>query len=65
VLPALAFRAAREHGHFGDTAMIDLLLKSGARTGARAKEGLTALDLTRKYKHTHLSASLEKPIAAR
>jgi ankyrin repeat protein len=50
---------------FGDTAMIDLLLKSGPRAGARTKEGLTALDLARKYKHTHLSASLEGPRAAR
>jgi ankyrin repeat protein len=50
---------------FGDTAMIDLLLKSGARAGARTKEGLTALDLARKYKHTHLLASFERPIAAR
>jgi ankyrin repeat protein len=44
---------------FGDSAMIDLLLKSGARADVRTKEGLTALDLARKYKHTHLIASLE------
>lgn len=44
---------------FGDSAMIDLLLHSGARTDARTKEGLTALDLARKYKHTHLLPSLE------
>jgi len=50
---------------FGDSAMIDLLLKSGASVGARSKEGLTALDLARKYKHTHLLASLEQPRAAR
>ena len=43
---------------FGDSATIDLLLKSGARADARTKEGLTALDLARKYKHTHLLASL-------
>ncbi len=43
---------------FGDSAMIDLLLKSGARADARTKEGLTALELARKYKHTHLMASL-------
>jgi ankyrin repeat protein len=46
---------------FGDSAMIDLLLKSGARPDARTKEGLTAADLARKYQHTHLSASLAKP----
>ena len=50
---------------FGDSAMIDLLLKSGARADARTKEGLTALDLARKYKHAHLLASLEQPRAAR
>lgn len=44
---------------FGDSAMIDLLLKSGAHADIRTKDGLTALDLARKYKHTHLIASLE------
>lgn len=44
---------------FGNAAMVDLLLKSGARSTARTKEGLTALDLARKYNHTHLLASLE------
>jgi ankyrin repeat protein len=43
---------------FGDSAMVDLLLKSGARADVRTKDGLTALDLARKYKHTHLTASL-------
>ena len=50
---------------FGDSAMVDLLLRSGAQPGTRNKEGLTALDLARKYKHTHLLASLEGPRAAR
>ena len=45
---------------FGDSAMIDLLLKSGARAGAKTKEGLTALDLAKKYNHTHLLESLRK-----
>jgi ankyrin repeat protein len=35
---------------FGDSAMADLLTRSGARTDARTKEGLTAADLTRRYK---------------
>jgi ankyrin repeat protein len=43
---------------FGDSAMLDLLLKSGAQRDARTPEGLTALDLARKYIHTHLLASL-------
>ncbi len=50
---------------FGDSAMIDLLLKSGARATARTKDGKTALDLARAYKHTHLLASLEGERAAR
>jgi ankyrin repeat protein len=50
---------------FGDSAMIDVLLQSGARTSARTKEGLTALDLAHKYNHTHLLASLEGPQASR
>jgi ankyrin repeat protein len=44
---------------FGSSAMIDLLKASGARADARTKEGLTALDLARKYKHTHLLPSLD------
>jgi hypothetical protein len=43
---------------FGDAAMINLLLKSGARADAVTKEGLTALELARKYGHTHLIARL-------
>jgi ankyrin repeat protein len=48
---------------FGDSAMIDLLLRSGARADVRSKDGLTALDLARNYKHTHLLASLEAAAA--
>jgi ankyrin repeat protein len=44
---------------FGDSAMIDLLLKSGANRAARTPEGLTALDLARKYNHAHLFPSLK------
>jgi len=50
---------------FGEAAMVDLLLKSGARRSARTKEGLTALELARKYNHTHLLASLAEPRASR
>jgi ankyrin repeat protein len=45
---------------FGDSAMIDLLLKSGAQKEAVTKEGFTALELARKYQHPHLLASLTK-----
>lgn len=46
---------------FGDPEMVDLLLKSGAHMSARTREGLTALDLARQYKHTHLVSSLDRP----
>ena len=49
---------------FGDSSMIDLLLKSGARSGVTTKDGQTALDLARKYKHSQLIASLETAVAA-
>ena len=43
---------------FGDTSMIELLIKHGANLGARTKQGLTAADLARKYGHTELLKSL-------
>jgi ankyrin repeat protein len=43
---------------FGDSAMIELLLKAGASPRARTKGGLTALDLARKYNHSHLIPAL-------
>ena len=45
---------------FGDAAMIELLLKSGAKTDARNKDGLTPLELARKYGHTTLIPPLQK-----
>ncbi|MGH9237933.1 MAG: ankyrin repeat domain-containing protein [Vicinamibacterales bacterium] len=45
---------------FGDPAMIELLLKSGARADARNKDGLTALDLARKYGHTEVIGALSR-----
>jgi len=50
---------------FGDSGMTDLLIKSGGQAGARTKEGKTALDLARMYKHEHLLPSLEGPRGAR
>ena len=44
---------------FGDSAMIALLVKSGAKREARTKEGLTAVELARKYEHVHMVKSLE------
>ncbi len=45
---------------FGDPAMIELLLKSGARADARTRDGLTALDLARKYGHTEVIPALAR-----
>jgi ankyrin repeat protein len=45
---------------FGSPAMIDMLLKAGARTDMKTKEGKTALELARQYHHTHLIPSLER-----
>jgi ankyrin repeat protein len=39
--------------------MIELLLRAGARTDARNKDGLTPLELARKYGHTNLIPALE------
>jgi N-acyl-D-amino-acid deacylase len=36
---------------FGDTAMVELLVASGADRSAKSKDGLTALDLARKFGH--------------
>ena len=49
---------------FGDTAMIELLLKSGAKPDVRNKDGLTALELARKYGHSTLIPVLEKASAS-
>jgi ankyrin repeat protein len=44
---------------FGDEKMIRLLRASGANSTAKTPQGLTAVDLARKYQHTHLLAALE------
>jgi ankyrin repeat protein len=45
---------------FGDSSLVDLLIKSGANTKARSKDRLTALDLAHKYGQTNLIKSLER-----
>jgi ankyrin repeat protein len=45
---------------FGDPSMIELLLKSGAKADARNKDGLTALDLARKYGHAEVIPALTR-----
>ena len=44
---------------YGNSAMIDLLLKNGAKLDARTPDGLTSLALARKYNHTHLVGRLQ------
>jgi ankyrin repeat protein len=44
---------------FGDSAMLELLLASGADIRARTKQGESALDLARKYGHARLVKILE------
>jgi ankyrin repeat protein len=45
---------------FGDSTIVDLLLKSGARTDVRDKDGLTAADYARQYNQPQLMARLKK-----
>jgi ankyrin repeat protein len=45
---------------FGDSAIVDLLLKSGARTDVRDKGGFAAADYARQYNHPQLMARLKK-----
>jgi ankyrin repeat protein len=43
---------------FGESELIEVLTRAGADKATRDSNGLTALDLARRYKHTHLIASL-------
>jgi ankyrin repeat protein len=45
---------------FGDPAMVELLLKSGAKADAKNRDGRTALELARAYKHDYLVPALER-----
>jgi ankyrin repeat protein len=47
---------------FGDTEMIELLLKAGARVDIKNPDGKTALDLAREYQHTRFVSILERGI---
>jgi ankyrin repeat protein len=48
---------------FGDPAMVELLLKAGAKADARNRDGRTALELARAYKHDYLVPVLERATA--
>jgi len=41
-------------------AMIELLIKAGARTDVRNKDGLTPVELARKWGHANLVPALER-----
>jgi len=45
--------------YFGDTGMVELLVASGADRALKSKDGLTALDLARKYGHAEIVRILE------
>lgn len=45
---------------FGDTGMIDLLLKAGAHIDAKNPAGKTAIDLAREYQHSRFIGTLER-----
>jgi len=45
---------------FGDAAMVELLLKAGARPDAKNRDGRTALELARAYNHGYLVPALER-----
>jgi ankyrin repeat protein len=44
---------------FGDSRMVELLKRSGAKTDVRDKNGMTAFDIARKHNHANLLASLQ------
>jgi ankyrin repeat protein len=44
---------------YGETQMVELLLRSGADVTIRTKDGFTALALAKKYGNTHLQKVLE------
>ena len=44
---------------YGDSAMVDLLVKSGAKRDMKSKDGLTASGLAKKYEHIHMLKTLE------
>ena len=43
---------------YGDSAMVDLLVKSGAKRDMKSKDGLTASELAKKYEHVHMLKTL-------
>jgi hypothetical protein len=64
----LGLMAIQTYGHssqhaasidFGDSAMVEVLLQAGAKRETRNKEGLTAIELARKYGNSHLLTRLE------
>ncbi len=50
---------------FGDTAVLEKLIAAGADVSAKNKEGLTALDLARTYRHQALASVLAAKMATR
>ena len=49
---------------FGDTEIVEKLIAAGADVSAKNKEGLTALDLAKKYRHPRIAEILAKKTAS-
>lgn len=51
--------------NFGDTVVIEQLIAAGANLNARNKDGLTALELAKSYRHENMANILAQKTAAR
>jgi ankyrin repeat protein len=58
----LLYAASINHG---DTSVIEKLISAGADTAAKTKEGLTALELAKRYNHENMAKVLAVKTAAR
>jgi len=58
----LLYAASINHG---DTSVMEKLIAAGADTSAKTKEGLTALDLAKRYDHEDMAKVLAVKTAAR
>jgi len=58
----LLYAASINHG---DTSVMEKLIAAGADTSVKTKEGLTALDLAKRYDHEDLAKVLAVKMAAR
>jgi ankyrin repeat protein len=50
---------------FGDTVVLEKLIAAGADLKAKTREGLTAFDLAKNYRHENIADLLARKVAAR